>query len=679
MDDPLLSILNKRFGMTAFRPGQREAIEALFRQKRLLCIQPTGYGKSLLYQLPSCLLGELTIVISPLLALMRDQVRQLKDRFQISAAAINSDQTEEENQAAKEAAFQGQLQILFVAPEQLDHVERFAFYLTLPITLLVIDEAHCISTWGHDFRPSFRHILQFANELTKRKPQLKVLGLTATADHRVEQDIATQLTTSETPITVWRDAMDRPNLHLHVIRAKKFEEKLALCKQLLNERPKKAGLIYCATRENTELVAAFLQEEGIPVTAYHAGLDAEKKRQIQEFFASSADQVVAATTALGMGIDKRDLRFVIHFDIPGSITAYYQEVGRAGRDGTRAEGILLYDRADRKIQDYFVEAMLPQESDFIAVLSALRTEKKPPNLTAIKRITGLHPTRVTLILAELVDQGFLEKQSMKGVQVYTLSSKEGHIDLSRYLTQHEVKKTELERMIFYAEGTHRCRMQLLRQSLGDKAASLCGRCDLCNGGFLAPPPQISTIEKWLQLRTVSIEASQTHQISEGLSLLDGKLRSPLFLRFMQERASREEIDEELLILLTQKMSSFIKPNCGLGVLPSRTWKARNLFAVKVAEKLCIPLFLDLFSWEKIPEKRQGELHNNDQRNHNVHQKMQVHSPGSEDTLLLLDDYTGSGATMKEAARTLRKAQFKGEIIPITVAQVKWRLGASGFI
>ena len=218
-------LLQEKFGMRQFRPGQLEAMQALMEKSRLLCIQPTGYGKSLLYQLPSCLLGGVTLVISPLLALMRDQIDQLQNRFHIAAASINSDQTDEENELARSEVLAGKIQILFTSPEQLDHIDRFEFLLKLPITLLVIDEAHCISTWGHDFRPSYRLILKFAQALEKARPELKILGLTATADERVEKDIAQQLSTTN----VWREKMDRPNIHLSVMRVEGIGAKLALC------------------------------------------------------------------------------------------------------------------------------------------------------------------------------------------------------------------------------------------------------------------------------------------------------------------------------------------------------------------------------------------------------------------------------------------------------------------
>lgn len=676
--EALVNTLRSQFGMEAFRPGQAEAIETLFERKRLLCIQPTGYGKSLLYQLPSCLIGGITLVVSPLLALMRDQVDQLTERFHIKAASINSDQSEEENAQAKEMASQGRIQILFAAPEQLDHIDRFQYLLSLPIKLLVIDEAHCISTWGHDFRPSYRRILDFCNALSNVNPSLNVLGLTATANERVEQDIVRQLSTKSTPLAIFREKMDRPNIYLSAIPAQGIAAKLGLCKALL-EKQQGSGLIYAATRENTEMIAEYLTHEGVSIAAYHAGLDPDEKRSLQKAFTSSQYRAIAATTALGMGIDKKDLRFIIHFDIPGSITAYYQEVGRAGRDGNRAEGILLYDKADRAVQDYFIDSALPSEDDFNQVLEAVSKADAPLNLTAIKRATGLHPTRVTLVIAELIEQKFLTKTSIKGTQVYLKVESSKNLNLSRYKTQHQVKTEELSKIIAYAEG-NQCQMEVLREALGDLEASTCGRCDICLQLKPHIPHDKEAASQWLKQRTLPIGEAKAHKISQGFSLFDGKLRSPEFIRFMRERGTRADGDEEILNLMAKKIKNMAQPVSSLILIPSRTWKARIAFAKALAEKLQIPLIEEVLLFDSLPEKRQGDLLNNDQRASNVHEKMRAHNSElvPQGAILLLDDYVGSGSTIKEAARALRKT-LKNPIIPVTVAAVKWRLGQTGFI
>lgn len=688
MEDRFHTLLREKFGMQAFRPGQLEAMQLLLERGRLLCIQPTGYGKSLLYQLPACLLPGITLVISPLLALMRDQIDQLTRRFHIAAAAINSDQTDDENGFARQRALAGEIQILFTAPEQLDHVERFAFFSQLPISLLVIDEAHCISTWGHDFRPSYRQILQFSRALEQLHPELKILALTATADKHVEEDIVKQLSSRHGQVPVWREKMSRANIHLRVLPAVGLSAKLSLCHTLLSQLAGH-GLIYCATRENSELVAEYLQKLGHGVVAYHAGLEAEEKRAIQNGFAQNTYQAIAATTALGMGIDKRDLRFVIHFDIPGSITAYYQEIGRAGRDGLRAEGVLLYDKADKNIQDYFIDSAIPLERDFQSVLDAVAKAETPPNITCIKRLTGLHPTRVTIVLAELVEQQFLKKKSLHGVQIYVkekgLEQDKQRLDLSRYQIQHKVKSEELNKIVAYAEQRASCRMALLCRSLGDALAEDCGGCDICrqHTPVAATDAGTSSAESWLAARPVPIAAMKVLRVESGISLFDSKLRLPPFRRFMHGRSAIGEVDEEVLSLLLHLAASLPASIGAVVPLPSATWKAQGAYAEALASRLGVPLLAGLLSWQEPPKQRQGELLNNDQRHYNVHEKMQAHLPNRmpADALLLFDDYIGSGNTMKEAARCLRKGakRVSAPLVPFTIASVKWRLGKPGFL
>lgn len=677
----LKQVLKEKFNLEEFRPGQMEAMQTLFQEHRLLCIQPTGYGKSLLYQLPSCLLGGITVVISPLLALIRDQIDQLTHRFNISATSINSDQTEEENQQARDLVLAGKAQILFVSPEQIDHTERFAFLTQLPISLLVIDEAHCISTWGHDFRPSYRQILTLTRALEQKASPVHILALTATADTRVEKDITQQLSPSLKPMHVWREKMDRPNLHLSVIPVSGVGAKLALCHALLAQLPT-SGLIYCATREHTELVADYLKAQGVDIIAYHAGLASEEKRTIQFGFSRSQYRVIAATTALGMGVDKKDLRFIIHFDIPGSITAYYQEIGRAGRDGLKAEAILLYDPVDRKVQDHFINSALPTLEDFQGVLDTISGSQKPPRLMDVKRITGLHPTRVTIVLAELAEQGFIKKSSLDGAQTYQLlPNQAGRTpNLQRYTTQSKVKREELNTIISYAQQGDQCRMLLLREALGDEHAASCGRCDLC---LNIPPPALPNSEDaldYLTKRLTPIASTKREQLSQGFSLFSGELRTPPFLDFMHTRRLKETVDPQLLALLVKNISLLPFEISGIITIPSRTWKAQIELAEALASQLKLPLLSNLLKWKVLPTKRQGELLNNDQRHDNVHKKMQTTAtlPPSSHAWLLLDDYIGSGATIREAARALRETS-KHSLIPVTIASVTWKLGTPGFV
>ncbi|CAN5324776.1 hypothetical protein BH10PSE19_BH10PSE19_02060 [soil metagenome] len=691
LNQTLHKTLQETFKFNDFRPGQLEALIILMQQGRLLTIQPTGHGKSLLYQLPAVLLDGITLVISPLLALMRDQLMQLQHRFGIAAASINTDQSDEENSAARIAVRKGEIRILFIAPEQLDHVDKFNFLLSLPISLLVVDEAHCISTWGHDFRPSYRQILKLAHDIVQKTPNVKLLALTATANAKTELDIKKQLTVDKQAVIVRRETMNRPNIRLSVIHTRGIAIKLATLMQLL-QTLQGSGLIYCATRENTELVAEYLTTQGVKSIAYHAGIDAQIKRQIQNDFIQDEYPVIAATNALGMGIDKPNIRFIIHFDFPGSITAYYQEIGRAGRDGEAAEGILLYDSADSKVQNYFIESAQPTLTEFQYVLKTLAATERPPNLMSIKRLTGLHPTKLTVMLAELIEQGFIIKLSQSGSQVYQLTHKEDIPNLSRYLQQYQMRTAELAAMQRYAESIRKCLMANLRTSLGEENVQSCEQCSGCKKvpfEKVQKTDLLITISSWLNRRSVSISLSKkTKNTAAGIAVLDGKLRADDFISFMHGRAntSVEKFGistnlKQLIEACLSDLNRHHKLSCVMA-LPSRTWLARDAVATMIAMHLRIPVILDMLVWQELPVARQGELLNNDQRQHNVTGRMQCLAnkslpPGA---ILLLDDYIGTGATFNEAGRALREnAKINTEIIPFTIAAVKWRLGKRGMI
>ena len=658
---------------------------------RLLCIQPTGYGKSLLYQIPSVLLGGLTLVISPLLALMRDQLMQLKNRFGVAAASINTDQSDEENYRARQAAQTGKIQILFIAPEQLDHVDKFNFLLELPIQLLVVDEAHCISTWGHDFRPSYRQIIKLAHALVRKNPDIKLLGLTATANRQTETDIKQQFTVDQQEVIVHRENMDRPNIRLSVIQTATLAIKFATLAQLVREL-KGSGLIYCATRENTELVAEYLNGQGIKVIAYHAGIETQLKRSIQNDFIADKYPVIAATNALGMGIDKPNLRFIIHFDFPGSTTAYYQEVGRAGRDGMPADGILLYNSSDGKIQKYFIESAQPSSGDFRKVLAAIATAPTPLNLTSLRQQTGLHPTKLTVVTAELVEQEFVNKTSLRGSQVYQVTHKAGTPDLTRYSNQFDVRTAELRAMQNYAEQTDKCLMMALRTALGDKNAQSCGRCSNCKKApfkLIENKDLIVTVSSWLNRRSVPIALhKKIKRVVSGIAVLNGKLRSEDFISFMRARADDtapqlgiSDNFMELIKACLNDLAKYHKLACIVSI-PSRTWLVRERVITLLAKHLKIPAMCDVLSWQELPAARQGELLNNDQRQHNVAQRMSARSNKKipTGTILLVDDYIGSGATLNEAARALRdQGRVANEIAPFTLAAVKWHLGRKGML
>ena len=570
-----------------------------------------------------------------------------------------------------------------------------AFWPGLDVSLIVGDEAHCISTWRHDFRPSYRQIVQAIRKFERKNPDLRILGLTATANRRTEQDVVAQLGEADgPPFPVLRVPMDRPNIRLSVISVSEMAEKLGRLAALV-KRLEGNGILYCATREHTEIVAGYLSDQGLDVVAYHAGMPPDHKRDLQRAFMEGNHKAIAATNALGMGIDKEDIRFIVHVDVPGSITAYYQEVGRAGRDGLPAEGILLFDARDRRIQDHFIRSAQPTTADFMNSLQHIQPDNDGvwPNLATLKIRTGLHPTRVTVIMAELAEQGFVEKQLINRKQVYVRTEKRSAPDLARYERQYEVRTQELEAMLRYAVGEVACLMQALRQALGDIDAPKCGRCSRCRTNpFLDAGAAGGGAHEWLSDRDVPIAASRRPPMSPGLAVLNGEQRGHLFVQFMRGRADSSpngQLSSELLQRLQQNVMK-LKDRHEIAVvlvIPSRTWQQRESTAHAIADLLGIKAYPNLLAWKEIPPARQGELLNNDQRRHNVKEKMGLTSPlirrgapPPKKAILLLDDYTGSGATLKEAVRVLRKeGGFTADIVPFTVARVRWRIGARGMI
>ena len=340
-----LAALRQFFGFSAFRAGQQTLIDAVLSGRDALGVMPTGGGKSLCYELPALLLPGLTLVVSPLISLMKDQVMALRNAG-IPAGCINSAMSMDELREAYTDARYGAYKLLYVAPERLLTDGFCALAQELEIPLVAVDEAHCISQWGQDFRPSYLKIVDFLQQLPRRPA---VAAFTATATAQVRADIVRilQLREPEPVVT----GFDRPTLRFDVLRPK---DKRAALLQLLSERRDKSGIVYCATRKSVEQVCGFLQEAGFAATRYHAGLDAEERRENQEAFICDRSPVMAATNAFGMGIDKSNVSYVIHYNMPKSLEAYYQEAGRAGRDGSPADCILLFSSGDVTTAKYLI-------------------------------------------------------------------------------------------------------------------------------------------------------------------------------------------------------------------------------------------------------------------------------------------------------------------------------------
>ena len=341
-----LDVLRQYFGYESFRPGQREIVSQLLEGRDCLAVMPTGAGKSLCYQIPAMLLPGLTLVISPLISLMQDQVKALIESG-ISAAFVNSTLTEHQQLTALHNASRGIYRILYVAPERLGSESFFRFAAGTEISMVTVDEAHCISQWGQDFRPSYLAIADFIAALPRRP----VVGaFTATATDRVREDIIRALELRDPFVRI--NGFDRPNLRFEV-RAPRDKDSWLL--SYVKSRPTESGIVYCATRKNTDAVCDLLTRAGIRAVSYHAGRGAKERTEAQNDFIFDRAPVIVATNAFGMGIDKSNVRYVIHYNMPQSMENYYQEAGRAGRDGIGADCILLYSAQDVIIDRYLIE------------------------------------------------------------------------------------------------------------------------------------------------------------------------------------------------------------------------------------------------------------------------------------------------------------------------------------
>jgi ATP-dependent DNA helicase RecQ len=471
-----LKVLKSRFKHSGFRPGQADVVAAALEGHDVLAVMPTGAGKSLTYQLPAVVRPGVTVVVSPLIALMKDQVESLQAKG-ISAAMLNSSQTLEESKAV--LASLKSLSLLYVAPERLRSKDLLEPLKRLGIRRLVVDEAHCVSSWGHDFRPDFLRL----GELRRALGSPPVSALTATATRHVQDDIVRVLEMSTDSVRIVT-GFDRPNLAYRVVRVPGEQAKLEALRLLL-EKSAKPGLVYVGTRKEAEELAGLCKTWGLRASHYHGARTAAERDGVQNAFMAGKLEVVVATNAFGMGVDKSNVRFVVHYRLSGTIEAFYQEAGRAGRDGKPSRCVLLYDTKDRQLQEHFIASMIPSELELRRVWAYLHAARDDNNLVSVRRVNldknlQLPGAKISVVLSNLNIQGALELQSSgAGMLVAKVSETVPEFDMA-VLEKYRAHRTALlEQMLEFARSK-RCRRRLILEYFGEDIGwESCGSCDVC--------------------------------------------------------------------------------------------------------------------------------------------------------------------------------------------------------
>ena len=484
----LLQLAQERFGVEQFRPGQRELIEAVLRGENALGILPTGAGKSLTYQLPALLFGRPVLVVSPLISLMQDQQDKLTE-LNIPIAKLNSTLKTSEERELVEEMEDGSHELIYVTPERLENPHYLELLKQQRISLFVVDEAHCVSQWGHDFRPAYLGLRDAVRELGRPS----VLALTATVTPENIDDILKQLGIEGARVI--QLGVERKNLLMEVRRTPRAGQKREYLLSLLAEE-QGVGIVYVATVKKAEELHRALESAGINAGLYHGKLKAKQREETQRRFMADELKVIVATNAFGLGIDKPDLRFVIHYNFPASLEAYCQEAGRAGRDGNPARVVLLYRLEDKRLQKYFLGGKYPSREESMRVIEQLRglikagREGEGIGIAALACASEISERRVKVTVAQLESAGIVQRAQNRVLPLRDVRGRE-ELDslLDAYESRRKSDRERLEILMHYAQ-TPRCRTHFINSYFGEQSEASCDHCDNCrdpNVQTTAPP------------------------------------------------------------------------------------------------------------------------------------------------------------------------------------------------
>ncbi len=657
------SILKQKFGIDRFYDNQWVAVESLLSRKRVLMIEKTGYGKSLCFQFPALLFEGTTVVFSPLISLMRDQTKKL-NALGISTACINSNQTKDENDKIISDAKAGKIKILYIAPERQENDEWITAAYQINISMIVIDEAHCISVWGHDFRPAFRRIVSLVNLMPGNIP---ILATTATATERVDADIAEQIGGNLVKI---RGNLMRSNLRLHVIKVNSENEKMMWLAQNISHL-RGTGIIYTGTRVNTEIYSRFCDYENISSIGYNAGLDPESRKSVEDGLMNNKWKCVISTNALGMGIDKPDIGFIIHTQIPQSPIHYYQEIGRAGRDGNPADIILFYAPCDIDLPISFIENSRPAIEKYNRVISAVKSELLRER--ELMKRTNLKQNQVRVIKADLIEQKIIREIKVGKNKMLEYIYNAPEINTKAFNELREEKRKDLDKMIEYVE-TNESRMKFLCDYLGDNENRNYNNCD--NSGvkkYTFVNDQFWTnkiVEFWDNyFPELETTVKNTNLVNGVASSYYGFSNTGLAIHKCKYENGGDY--PEFLIKITikayyRKLSEY-KPNLLVYVPPTKSGNLVRNFAEKISQQLSLPISHNLVKSRQTAEQKIFE--NSYLKSENIKEAFSYSYPTEiiGKTILLIDDIYDSGATIKEIGTYLSNLGAK-KIVPLVIAK-----------